>query len=71
MERYWQIKIFRQHKHLQFRNFLISPFQLERTPLHYAMGLESVEELSSILIKAGAKRVVKDLVSLTLIFRTK
>jgi len=36
---------------------------LERTPLHYAMGLEKVESLSTILIKAGAKRVLKDLVS--------
>ncbi|XP_065200191.1 uncharacterized protein LOC135831544 isoform X2 [Planococcus citri] len=34
---------------------------LERTPLHYAMGLKSVEELSRILIDAGATRVVKDL----------
>jgi hypothetical protein len=40
-------------------------FQLERTSLHYAMGLENVESLSSILIKAGAKRVLKDLVSNT------
>lgn len=36
-------------------------FQLERTPLHYAMGLSSVESLSRILIKNGAKRVLKDL----------
>ncbi|KAJ6629254.1 Arginine kinase Pro [Pseudolycoriella hygida] len=34
---------------------------LERTPLHYAMGLSSVETLSRILIKNGAKRVLKDL----------
>ncbi|XP_037035947.1 uncharacterized protein LOC119074093 isoform X1 [Bradysia coprophila] len=34
---------------------------LERTPLHYAMGLSSVESLSRILIKNGAKRVLKDL----------
>ena len=38
-------------------------FQLERTALHYAMGLPSVEELSNILIKTGAKRTIKDLVS--------
>jgi hypothetical protein len=38
-------------------------FQLERTSLHYAMGMEKVETLSNILIKAGAKRVLKDLVS--------
>lgn len=35
--------------------------QLERTPLHYAMGVNSVESLSRILIKNGAKRVLKDL----------
>ncbi|XP_078033252.1 uncharacterized protein LOC144468021 isoform X1 [Augochlora pura] len=36
---------------------------LERTALHYAMGLETVERLSNILTKAGAKRTVKDLKS--------
>ncbi|XP_076240749.1 uncharacterized protein LOC143183169 [Calliopsis andreniformis] len=36
---------------------------LERTALHYAMGLPSVEDLSNILIKAGAKRIIKDLKS--------
>ncbi|XP_011872319.1 PREDICTED: uncharacterized protein LOC105564509 isoform X3 [Vollenhovia emeryi] len=36
---------------------------LERTSLHYAMGVPSVEVLSNILIKAGAKRIVKDLKS--------
>lgn len=40
-------------------------FQLERTALHYAMGVPSVEVLSNILIKAGAKRIIKDLVSCT------
>ncbi|XP_059615089.1 serine/threonine-protein phosphatase 6 regulatory ankyrin repeat subunit B isoform X2 [Phlebotomus argentipes] len=34
---------------------------LERTPLHYAMGVSAVEAISRILIKNGAKRVVKDL----------
>ncbi|XP_035782139.1 uncharacterized protein LOC118461199 isoform X2 [Anopheles albimanus] len=34
---------------------------LQRTPLHYAMGVSSVEAISRILIKNGAKRVVKDL----------
>ncbi|XP_035915011.1 uncharacterized protein LOC118513411 isoform X2 [Anopheles stephensi] len=34
---------------------------LERTPLHYAMGVSNVEALSRILIKNGAKRVLKDL----------
>ncbi|KAI4474361.1 hypothetical protein M0802_015645 [Mischocyttarus mexicanus] len=36
---------------------------LERTALHYAMGVPSVEILSSILIKSGAKRTIKDLKS--------
>ncbi|GLV41893.1 uncharacterized protein CBL_00355 [Carabus blaptoides fortunei] len=34
---------------------------LERTALHYAMGVEKVESISRVLIKAGAKRVMKDL----------
>ncbi|KAK3913347.1 Putative ankyrin repeat protein, partial [Frankliniella fusca] len=34
---------------------------LERTALHYAMGVEAVESLSKLLIKAGALRVPKDL----------
>ncbi|KAM3965338.1 uncharacterized protein ACR2FA_000730 [Aphomia sociella] len=34
---------------------------LERTPLHYAMGVEKIESLSRVLIRAGAKRVLKDL----------
>lgn len=34
---------------------------LARTPLHYAMGVNNVEAISRILIKNGAKRVVKDL----------
>ncbi|XP_058056480.1 uncharacterized protein LOC131207864 [Anopheles bellator] len=34
---------------------------LQRTPLHYAMGVRNVEAISRILIKNGAKRVLKDL----------
>ncbi|XP_072387458.1 uncharacterized protein [Diabrotica undecimpunctata] len=34
---------------------------LERTALHYAMGVEKMESISRVLIKAGATRVVKDL----------
>nr|CAD7411600.1 unnamed protein product [Timema cristinae] len=34
---------------------------LERIALHYAMGVDKVETISNILIKAGAKRVLKDL----------
>ncbi|XP_023934785.2 uncharacterized protein LOC112043546 isoform X2 [Bicyclus anynana] len=34
---------------------------LERTPLHYAMGVNKMETLSHLLIQAGAKRVLKDL----------
>lgn len=40
---------------------LFNVYQLERTALHYAMGVGSVETLSRILIKNGAKRVLKDL----------
>ncbi|XP_051164058.1 uncharacterized protein LOC127283319 isoform X3 [Leptopilina boulardi] len=36
---------------------------LDRIALHYAMALPSIEILSTILIKAGAKRVKKDLKS--------
>lgn len=39
----------------------LSQLQLERTPLHYAMGVSAVETISRILIKNGAKRVLKDL----------
>lgn len=34
---------------------------MDRTPLHYAMGVSNVEALSRILIKNGSKRVLKDL----------
>lgn len=34
---------------------------MERTALHYAMGVEKIESISRVLIKAGAKRVLKDL----------
>uniref|UniRef100_A0A182NBZ6 Uncharacterized protein n=1 Tax=Anopheles dirus TaxID=7168 RepID=A0A182NBZ6_9DIPT len=34
---------------------------LDRKPLHYAMGVSNVEALSRILIKNGSKRVLKDL----------
>ncbi|KAG8034191.1 hypothetical protein G9C98_001275 [Cotesia typhae] len=34
---------------------------MERTALHYAMGVPSVEILTSILIKCGAKRIQKDI----------
>ncbi|KAK6617920.1 hypothetical protein RUM43_014149 [Polyplax serrata] len=34
---------------------------LERTAMHYAMGVDEVETLSRILVKCGAKRVSKDL----------
>lgn len=42
-------------------NSKTSPFQLERTALHYSMGINNVEAISRILIKTGAKRVLKDL----------
>ncbi|CAH1378850.1 unnamed protein product [Tenebrio molitor] len=34
---------------------------LERTALHYAMGVENMETISRVLIKAGSRRIVKDL----------
>ncbi|XP_071446845.1 uncharacterized protein [Hetaerina americana] len=56
-------------QHLEIVRFIAQHFpqtlhigdNLERTPLHYAMGVESVDNLSSVLIQAGAKRVQKDL----------
>lgn len=54
---------------VQYNTFIIVKsnlflyFQLGRTALHYAMGVPSVENMSSILIKAGARRIQKDLVS--------
>nr|XP_029714668.1 uncharacterized protein LOC109409328 isoform X6 [Aedes albopictus] len=44
-----------------FRPTLKIGDNLERTPLHYAMGISNVEAISRILIKNGAKRVSKDL----------
>ncbi|XP_021701230.1 uncharacterized protein LOC5567456 isoform X2 [Aedes aegypti] len=44
-----------------FRATLKIGDNLERTPLHYAMGISNVEAISRILIKNGAKRVSKDL----------
>lgn len=34
---------------------------MERTALHYAMGVEKMESITRVLIKAGAKRIIKDL----------
>ncbi|KAI4461137.1 dpy-30 motif [Holotrichia oblita] len=34
---------------------------IERTALHYAMGVEKMESISRVLIKAGSVRVAKDL----------
>ncbi|XP_069677149.1 uncharacterized protein [Periplaneta americana] len=61
------IKVLRQEE--EMTSFIAVTFpealrvgdNLERTSLHYAMGMEKVESLSTILIKAGAKRVLKDL----------
>ncbi|XP_045498515.1 uncharacterized protein LOC123696406 [Colias croceus] len=44
-----------------FPNLLKTGDNLERTPLHYAMGVDKMESLSRILTRAGAKRVLKDL----------
>ncbi|CAG9125383.1 unnamed protein product [Plutella xylostella] len=45
----------------QFPELLRIGDNLERTPLHYAMGVDKIESLSRVLIKAGSKRVLKDL----------
>ncbi|KAF5306989.1 hypothetical protein FQR65_LT07212 [Abscondita terminalis] len=50
-------------------DFLVNTFpetlhigdNLERTALHYSMGVEKMETINKLLIKGGAKRVVKDL----------
>ncbi|XP_038210051.1 uncharacterized protein LOC119830933 [Zerene cesonia] len=44
-----------------FPNLLKTGDNLERTALHYAMGVDKMESLSRILTRAGAKRVLKDL----------
>ncbi|XP_070506432.1 uncharacterized protein [Chironomus tepperi] len=44
-----------------FRQTLKVGDNLERTALHYSMGINNVEAISRILIKNGAKRVMKDL----------
>jgi len=36
--------------------------QIERTALHYAMSVDQVETMSTILIGSGANRIAKDLV---------
>lgn len=36
--------------------------QIERTALHYAMSVDQVEKMSTILIGSGANRIAKDLV---------
>lgn len=41
--------------------------QVERTALHYAMSVDQVEALSTILIGYGAKRIAKDLVNTMLL----
>ncbi|XP_044733018.1 uncharacterized protein LOC123295663 isoform X2 [Chrysoperla carnea] len=56
-------------QHEEIADFIANTFpetlrigdNLERTALHYAMGVEKVETISKVLIKAGAKRVLKDL----------
>ncbi|XP_066156617.1 uncharacterized protein [Euwallacea fornicatus] len=44
-----------------FKDTLRIGDNLERTALHYAMGVEKMESITRVLIKAGAKRVIKDL----------
>ncbi|XP_059474842.1 uncharacterized protein LOC132196306 [Neocloeon triangulifer] len=46
---------------IKFPICLAAGDNLERTALHYAMAMDDAEKLSMILVKAGAKRVTKDL----------
>ena len=50
------------HSTVQFFSEAKLLLQINRTALHYAMALNKVELLSSILIRAGADRLAKDLV---------
>ncbi|XP_055642711.1 serine-rich adhesin for platelets-like isoform X3 [Toxorhynchites rutilus septentrionalis] len=50
-----------EHLAFNFKSTLKIGDNLERTALHYAMGISNVEAISRILIKNGAKRVFKDL----------
>lgn len=57
-----EIDILHEEIEFRFNPTLPTPsIQLERTPLHYAMGVNGVEAISRILVKNGAKRVAKDL----------
>lgn len=38
-------------------------FQMGRTPLHYAMAADKVDKIAKVLVKAGALRSTKDVVS--------
>lgn len=39
-------------------------FQMGRTPLHYAMATRKVEQIANMLLKAGASRQFRDVVSI-------
>lgn len=49
-------------------NVLLCYFlQIERTALHYAMSVDKVETMSTILIGSGANRIAKDLVYINIL----
>ncbi|XP_064105323.1 uncharacterized protein LOC135214834 isoform X3 [Macrobrachium nipponense] len=45
----------------QYPDLLKIGDNLERTPLHYAMAVEGVDQVAKVLVQAGARRAVKDL----------
>ncbi|XP_071517410.1 uncharacterized protein [Panulirus ornatus] len=45
----------------QYPQLLMIGDNLERSPLHYAMAVEGVDQVAKVLVQAGAKRTVKDL----------
>ncbi|XP_076030921.1 uncharacterized protein LOC143019110 [Oratosquilla oratoria] len=46
---------------LKFPSTLGLGDNLERTALHYAMAVETVDQVAKVLVQAGAKRTIKDL----------
>ncbi len=55
------INLFKNYKN----NFVSNDQKLGRTPLHYAMASSLIEEIGRILIRSGANRAMRDVVSLS------
>ncbi|KAK3859127.1 hypothetical protein Pcinc_034727 [Petrolisthes cinctipes] len=49
----------------QYPSLLSIGDNVGRTPLHYAMAVEGVDQVAKVLVQAGAKRAVKDLRGMT------